>query len=86
MFKRDGNWEETDWATALEFVATGLRRIRDAHGGDAIGALASPQSTLEELYLLGKFARGVVAAMSISVCVNRTFPGTGACAACPGWE
>ncbi|HEV8260293.1 MAG TPA: NADH-quinone oxidoreductase subunit NuoG, partial [Burkholderiales bacterium] len=59
MFKRDGNWEETDWATALEFVAAGLRRIRDAHGGNAIGALASPQSTLEELYLLGKFARGV---------------------------
>jgi len=59
MFKRDGNWEETDWATALEFVATGLRRIRDAHGGNAIGALASPQSTLEELYLLGKFARAM---------------------------
>ncbi len=59
MIKRDGNWEETDWTTALEFVAAGLRRIRDAHGGSAVGALASPQATLEELYLLGKFARGI---------------------------
>ncbi|MGH8758921.1 MAG: NADH-quinone oxidoreductase subunit NuoG, partial [Burkholderiales bacterium] len=59
MIKRDGNWEETDWTTALEFVAGGLRRIRDAHGGDAVGALASPQATLEELYLLGQFARGI---------------------------
>jgi NADH-quinone oxidoreductase subunit G len=59
MIKRDGNWEETDWTTALEFVAGGLRRIRDAHGGNVVGALASPQATLEELYLLGQFARGI---------------------------
>jgi len=59
MIKRDGNWEETDWTTALEFVAGGLRRIRDAHGGNAVGVLASPQATLEELYLLGQFARGI---------------------------
>ncbi|MEK6210963.1 MAG: NADH-quinone oxidoreductase subunit NuoG [Pseudomonadota bacterium] len=59
MIKRDGNWEEADWTTALEFVAAGLRRIRDAHGGNAVGALASPQATLEELFLLGKFARGI---------------------------
>ena len=39
MIKQDGNWEEVDWTTALEFVAAGLRRIRDAHGGDAVGAL-----------------------------------------------
>ena len=57
MIKRDGNWEEADWTTALEFVAGGLKRIRDAHGGNAVGALASPQATLEELFLLGKFAR-----------------------------
>ncbi|HWH47743.1 MAG TPA: NADH-quinone oxidoreductase subunit NuoG [Burkholderiales bacterium] len=59
MVKRDGKWEEADWASALEFVAAGLRRIRDAHGGDAVGALASPQATLEELYLFGKFARAL---------------------------
>ncbi len=59
MIKRDGNWEEADWTTALEFVAGGLKRIRDAHGGNAVGALASPQATLEELFLLGKFARGI---------------------------
>ena len=59
MLKRDGNWEEADWTTALEFVAAGLRRIRDAHGGNAVGALASPQATVEELYLLGRLARGI---------------------------
>jgi NADH-quinone oxidoreductase subunit G len=59
MLKRDGKWEASDWSTALEFIAGELRRIRAAHGAEAIGALATPQSTLEELYLLGKLARGL---------------------------
>jgi len=59
MVKREGTWEEVDWTTALEFVAAGLKRIRDGHGAKAVGTLASPQATVEELYLLGKFARGI---------------------------
>jgi NADH-quinone oxidoreductase subunit G len=59
MLKREGKWEEVDWSTALEFIAGELGRIRATHGADAIGALATPQATLEELYLLGKLARGV---------------------------
>src|SRR6185369_12503756 len=59
MLKRDGKWERVDWSTALEFIADELGRIRAAHGAEAIGALATPQATLEELYLLGKLARGL---------------------------
>ena len=57
--KRDGKWEDVDWSTALEFIAGELGRIRDIYGAEAIGTLATPQSTLEELYLLGKLARGM---------------------------
>ena len=59
MLKREGKWEEVDWSTALEFIAGELSRIRSAHGAEAIGALATPQATLEELYLLGTLARGL---------------------------
>ncbi len=59
MIKRDGRWEETDWPIALEEVARGLKRVREAHGPQAIGALATPHSTLEELYLLGRLMRGI---------------------------
>ncbi len=45
MLKKDGQWEETDWQTALEFAAGGLKDF---------GVLASPHATLEELYLAGK--------------------------------
>lgn len=57
MIKQDGEWQECDWQVALEYVAGGLKNIREQHGADAIGALASPHSTLEELYLLQKLMR-----------------------------
>jgi NADH-quinone oxidoreductase subunit G len=54
MVKRDGRWEETDWQTALEAVAAGVK----AAGAD-VGLLASPHSTLEELHLGQKLMRGL---------------------------
>jgi len=59
MIKRDGRWEEVDWPIALEFVAANLRHIRDQHGAEQIGWLGTPHQTVEELYLLGKLARGI---------------------------
>ena len=59
LVKRDGKWVETPWPVALEHVAGELRRIRDAHGGTAIGALVSPHSTLEEMHLAQKLVRGL---------------------------
>ncbi|AMO35848.1 NADH-quinone oxidoreductase subunit NuoG [Thauera humireducens] len=59
MIKQGGEWKRVDWQAALEFVATGLRDIAKDHGPASIGALGSPHSTLEELYLLQKLVRGV---------------------------
>jgi len=59
MLKQDGKWQEVDWQTALEYVAHGLRNIRHEHGADAIAALGTPYSTLEELSLLQKVVRGL---------------------------
>jgi NADH-quinone oxidoreductase subunit G len=59
MIKQDGEWRQTDWQTALEYVAHGLRNIRHEHGADALAALAAPNSTLEELALLQKLMRGM---------------------------
>ena len=59
MIKQDGKWIETDWQTALEYVAHGLSDIRRNHDADAIAALAAPYSTLEELTLLQKLVRGL---------------------------
>lgn len=59
MLKQGGQWQEVEWQTALEYVANGLRCAINNNGAEQIGALATPHSTLEELYLLQKLARGI---------------------------
>src|SRR5204863_168571 len=49
MMKRDTRWEPVDWEVALEFAVAGLQK-------QDFGVLASPHSTLEELYLGGYLA------------------------------
>jgi NADH-quinone oxidoreductase subunit G len=58
MVRVDGALREVEWNVALDYVAHGLRDIVQNHGGDSIAALASPRSTLEELFLLQKLVRG----------------------------
>ncbi len=57
--KQGGEWKAVDWQTALEFVANGLRDVAGKHGAAAIGALASPHATLEELALAARLMRGL---------------------------
>ena len=59
MIKQGGEWKTVDWQTALEYVAHGLKNIKGDFGAKAIGALASPHSTVEELYLAQKLVRAL---------------------------
>ena len=59
MIKHNGAWQETDWKTALEFAAGQLKDITKQHGGDALGVLVSPNSTMEEGYLIKQLAHGL---------------------------
>ncbi len=57
--KQNGLWQETDWETALNYVTDHLKHIIQHDGAEQIGAIASPNSTLEEFYLLQKLWRGI---------------------------
>lgn len=57
--KQGGEWKNVDWQTALDYVAHGLQCIAKEQGADKIGALVSPHSTVEELYLAQKVMRGM---------------------------
>jgi len=59
MIKQGGEWKTVDWQTALEYVANGMRNIQRDHDANSIGALVSPHSTVEELYLAGALMRGL---------------------------
>ncbi len=59
MIKQDGQWREVDWPTALDFTVAGLQKVLAQHGAQQLGALCSPSSTLEEMYLLQKALRAL---------------------------
>ncbi|WP_321967914.1 NADH-quinone oxidoreductase subunit NuoG [Burkholderia cepacia] len=56
MLKQGGQWIETDWQTALEYVAKGLKGIAADHGANALAMLVSAHSTAEELFLVKQLA------------------------------
>ncbi|MCF6191161.1 MAG: NADH-quinone oxidoreductase subunit NuoG [Cocleimonas sp.] len=55
MIKQNGIWKKVDWNEALESVAEKLKSVDP----DDVGVLASPQATIEELYLLQKSMRAI---------------------------
>ena len=59
MVKQGGQWLETDWQSALDYVAHSLKTISAESGPESIGALAHPISSIEELHLLQKIIRGL---------------------------
>lgn len=59
MLKQNGQWQRTDWQTALAATVSSLKTIIGQYSTDAVAALASPTATTEELYLFQKLMRGL---------------------------
>ena len=59
MVRVDGVMREVEWNVALDYVAHALKDVAKNHGGESIASLASPHSTVEELYLLQKLTRAM---------------------------
>ncbi len=74
LLKRDGVWVEVDWSEALTLAA---ERLKAADPSES-GWLVAPNSTLEELYLAQKVARGLGCANIDHRLRQRDFRGDGA--------
>jgi formate dehydrogenase alpha subunit len=61
---------EASWETALDLVARRLLTIRDAHGPDALGFLASAKCSNEENYLFQKLARQAFSTNNVDHCAR----------------
>jgi len=59
LIKIDGKWHTTDWTTALELAVESLQKIIHAQGEDSIAGLASSSETLENLYMMQRWLRGL---------------------------
>jgi NADH-quinone oxidoreductase subunit G len=58
MLRTDDTLQAVDWEVALNAAAEGLKQAAVASAA-AVGFLASPMATVEELYLLAQIARGL---------------------------
>jgi predicted molibdopterin-dependent oxidoreductase YjgC len=70
LIRNNGRFREASWDEALNLIATRLVEVRDAHGPDAIGVLASAKCTNEENYLLQKLTRQVLGTNNIDHCAR----------------
>lgn len=59
MIKKNNVWSEVSWDEAFTFAVAQLKIIKSDKGSDAIAALASQTSTVEEVYLLKKMLSGL---------------------------
>ncbi|MBW3623679.1 MAG: molybdopterin-dependent oxidoreductase [Armatimonadetes bacterium] len=59
LVRRNGELEPATWPEAIAAAATGLRRIQETNGPDALGGIGSEKITNEESYLFQKFIRTV---------------------------
>jgi NADH-quinone oxidoreductase subunit G len=59
MVKSGGEWKSVDWPVALEYVTRALADVVSKHGPGALGVLASPHATLEELTLAARLTRAL---------------------------
>ncbi len=57
MVKGEHGWQETDWKSALDHAAVGIREVLSSAGAAGFGALAAAGSTLEEFFLLQNLTR-----------------------------
>ena len=51
------HFREASWDEALDFAASGLARVAETHGGEAIAGFGSAKCTNEEAYLFQKLIR-----------------------------
>ena len=68
LVRRNGALAPASWDEALDAAAEGFRRVRDAHGGQALGLFSCSKATNEVNYLAQKFARVVLGTNNIDSC------------------
>jgi len=70
MIRKGEKLEEVSWKDALDFTAERMLAIKEEHGPDAIGFLASAKVSNEENYVLQKLARAAVGTNSVDHCAR----------------
>jgi len=76
QISNDWDWVETDWDTALDFVADNLVRIYKRDGSDAMAVYACAKATNEDNYLLQKMYRAIFRTNNVDHCTRLCHAGS----------
>lgn len=68
LIRKGDHFEEASWEEALGLIASKLLAIKDTHGPDAIGYIASSKCSNEENYIFQKLARAVMGTNNVDNC------------------
>lgn len=71
MVREGDTLRVASWEEALDRAVSGFRRVKDTHGGDALGILSCSKASNEMNFLAQKLARVVFGTHNIDSC-NRT--------------
>jgi formate dehydrogenase major subunit len=63
-------FREATWSEALEFAATGLKKILDINGGSALAGLGSAKGSNEEAYAFQKLIRSALKTNNVDHCTR----------------
>jgi len=72
----DWDWLETDWDTALNFVADNLVRIYKRDGSDAMAVYCCAKATNEDNYLMQKMYRALFRTNNVDHCTRLCHAGS----------
>jgi formate dehydrogenase major subunit len=64
------HFREATWEEALDRAASGLKRIRDAYGGNALAGFGSAKGSNEEAYLFQKLVRAGFGTNNVDHCTR----------------
>ena len=64
------HFREASWEEAMERAASGLKRIRDQHGGKALAGFGSAKGSNEEAYLFQKLIRAGFGTNNVDHCTR----------------
>lgn len=70
LIKKKGKFEEATWDKAIDLIAKKFSKIRTEHGPDSIAVFGSAKCTVEENYIIQKFARAAIGTNNVDHCAR----------------
>jgi len=85
LLRINGSLKEASWDEALRFIVKELETIKEQHGPESIGAMASSRLTNEEIYLFHRLFRNGIGTDQIDLDVGSVRGMTAGLAKTLGW-